>query len=79
MNVIEKKGVIASLKKRNLVAQYLKAKDNILAGNYTVVDLKKRKPKSANVWYFRITRKYRALAEKKENTLYVFYISDHQE
>jgi len=79
MNVVEKKKVIRKyLEQRNILKAYLKAKENIMAGNYEAVDLKKRNPKSSNIWYFRITKKYRALAEKQGDTLYVFHISDHQ-
>jgi hypothetical protein len=78
MIVVEKTSVGIYLKKRNLTKQYLKVKQDIVNDNYKAVDLKKRKPHSNNIWYFRITKKYRAFAEKIDNTLYVFHISDHQ-
>ena len=61
-----------------MTLQYLQAKHNILNNNYKAVDLRKRKPKTDNIWYFKINKKYRALAEKVDDTLYVFTISDHQ-
>lgn len=78
MIVVEKKSVVLYLKKRNIVKPYLKAKEHIVSGNFRAVNLKKRQPYSENIWYFRITKKYRALAEKVGETLYVFHISDHQ-
>ncbi len=78
MIILEKEEVISYLKKRGLVAKYLKAKSNISQNNFRAVDLKKRKPHSDNIWYFRIDKKYRALAEKVDNKFFVFHISDHQ-
>ena len=78
MIVTEKSAVISYLKKRGLVSKYLKAKNNILQGNYRAVDLIKRMPHTDDIWYFRIDKKYRALAERVDNKLYVFLISDHQ-
>ncbi len=78
MIITEKAIVISYLKKRGLVSKYLKAKNNILQDNFRAVDLKKRRPHTDNIWYFRINKKYRALAEKIDDKLYVFYISDHQ-
>jgi len=78
MNILENKKVILAIKKYGITKQYLKAKENILSGNYYAVDLKKRQPHSENIWYFRISKKYRALAERVNDTLYVFHISDHQ-
>ncbi len=78
MIVFEKNSVISYLKKRDLTKLYLKAKENILSGNFRAVDLKKRHPYSENIWYFRISKKYRALAEKVDEKLYVFHISNHQ-
>jgi hypothetical protein len=78
MIVKENSNVVSYIKKRGLTSQYLKAKKNLVNGDYRAVDLKKRVPRKNNIWYFRITKKYRALAEKVGNTLYVFNISDHQ-
>ena len=54
MIVTEKPIVISYLKKRGLVSKYLKAKKNILQGNFRAVDLKKRMLHSDDIWYFRI-------------------------
>ena len=78
MKILEKPDVIDYLIKRGISKQYLKAKENIVSGNFKAVDLKKRQPYSENIWYFRISKKYRALAERVGDTLYVFNISDHQ-
>ena len=45
MKVLEEEGIVAYLKKRNLVKPYLKAKKYMEDGFYEVVDLRKRKPK----------------------------------
>lgn len=48
------------LKKRQIVKPYLKAKKYLEADQYEIVDFKIRKPKSEEVYQFRITRKFRA-------------------
>lgn len=78
MIILEKKRIITYIRARKLEKEYLKAKNYLKKGNYKAVNLRKKIPKSEDIWYFRITKKYRALAEKKGNTLYVFKISDHQ-
>lgn len=78
MIIVEKNSAITYLKKRGITKQYLKAKEHILNDNFRAVNLKKRQPSSENIWYFRINKKYRALAEKVDDTLFVFHISDHQ-
>lgn len=54
---------IEYLKKRRLEKQYLKAKNLILAGRFSNVDLKIREPKKERIWYFRINKQFRALCE----------------
>jgi len=56
MKVLEEEGIIDYIKKRNLVKQYLKAKKYLEMGFYELVDLRKRKPISANIFYFKITK-----------------------
>lgn len=70
--------ILDYLVKRQLLKPYQKAKQNIIQGKYQLVDLKKRKPKSAGVLQFKINKKYRAYARMHENELLVFAISDHQ-
>ena len=70
--------VVAFLKSRNILAQYKKAKEQIKNQQYKIALLKKREPKKDGIYQFRITRKYRAFAIRKENRLIVFSISDHQ-
>lgn len=70
--------IILYLKSRQILPAYKKAKDYINAGNYQEVNLKKREPKSSNIYQFRITKKYRAFAIKEGDRLVVFKISDHQ-
>ncbi len=78
MEVFETDKAVAYLKSRNLIKEYKKAKSYILGGHFQQVQLKKRHPYSRGIWYFRITRKYRAYAKKEQNRLVVFEISDHQ-
>lgn len=75
---MEEDGIIAYIKKRNLVKQYLKVKRYLENDFFELVDLRKRKPKSANVFYFKIDKKYRAIGYIEDNTFIVTEISDHQ-
>lgn len=61
MKVLEEESVIGYLKERNITKPYLKAKQYIEMEYYGQVDLRKREPKTEGIFYFRITRKYRAL------------------
>lgn len=61
MKVLEEDGIIDYIKKRNLVKSYLKAKKYLENDFFELVDLRKRKPKKANVFYFKIDKKYRAI------------------
>ena len=78
MDVFEYDTVVTYLKIRHILKEYKKAKGYITDGHYQQVQLKKRQPYSSGIWYFRITRKYRAYAKKEQNRLVVFEISDHQ-
>ena len=78
MKVIEDDNVVQYLKERGLVEQYQKAKHFITIGLFHSVCLKKRKPRSAGIWSFRVTKKYRALCKRKGSMLVVFRLDDHQ-
>lgn len=78
MNVYEEDGVIDYIKKRNLEKAYLKAKKYLEQDFYEAVDLRKRKPKTANIFYFKITKKYRAIGYEENGAFIVTEISDHQ-
>lgn len=78
MKVTELDEVLRYLKKRDLIKQYIKAKLNVENDRTSGTKLRKRKPKSDNVWYFRINRQYRALCYREENKLIVFDVDDHQ-
>jgi len=79
MNVFEEDGVIDYLKKRNITKPYLKAKRYIEMGYYEQVDLRKREPKAVGIYYFKITKKYRAIGYiENKTTFIVTEISDHQ-
>jgi len=74
----EDEKIFKYLKKRNLVAQYQKSKEQIQLGLGYKVNLKKREPKIYNVYSFRINKKYRALGTIQNNKLIIFEINDHQ-
>ena len=77
--ILEKKSVVAYLKKRGLVPQYKKAKRYLLEGNVLKVRFKERSPKGSGIWYFRINRQFRALGVfDEEGNLIVFDIDNHQ-
>ena len=78
MKVLEEEGIIDYIRKRNLVKPYLKAKKYLEMGFYEIVDLRKRKPKSANVFYFKITKKYRAIGYIEDSIFIITEIYDHQ-
>jgi len=70
------------LTSRWLLKQYKKAKEKILSGDLKSVLFKKRKPKTLNVYQFRINDKYRAFwffDKKQESVFKVFEVSDHQD
>lgn len=58
MKVLEEEGIVEYLKKRGLEKPYLKAKEYMEMGFFEIVDLRKRKPKTANIFYFKINKKY---------------------
>lgn len=78
MKINERKNVIEYLKKRQLEKPYLKAKKLLEQEEYRVVDFKLRKPKSRKIFYFRVTKKYRALGHFIDDIFVVTEISDHQ-
>ncbi len=79
MIVREEIGVRKYLESRNILMQYQKAKQNIIEGRFSQVQLKKRKPETLAVFQFRITQKYRALGYFFRSDIFiVIEISDHQ-
>lgn len=78
MIVKERKKVIDYIRKRQIGSQYLKAKKHLESGRYDVVDFKIRKPRSARIYQFRITQKYRAFGHFVEDVFIIANISDHQ-
>jgi plasmid maintenance system killer protein len=79
MKVFEEEGVVDYLQSREITQQYLKAKRYLEMGFYGQVDLRKRKPKTEGIYYFKITKKYRALGYfENKQTFIVVEISDHQ-
>lgn len=70
--------MVKFLSKRDLLKQYKKAKDYLVAGSKGQVRFKERRPKGSGVFYFRINKQYRALAVFNGNgDLIVFEIDDH--
>lgn len=79
MNVFEEEGVVEYLHARKITQQYLKAKRYLEMGYFGQVDLRKREPKTEGIYYFRISKKYRALGYfENKQTFIVVEISDHQ-
>ena len=78
MKVVEHESVVRYLEERGLAEQYRKAKKLIEEGLFHSVQLKKRQPKTSGIWYFRISKKFRALCVRKGETLVVFEADDHQ-
>lgn len=81
MKIFEEEGVVAYLRERNITKPYLKAKKYLEMGYFGQVDLRKRKPKSEGVYYFKITKKYRALGYFENSETFIVAvaeISDHQ-
>ena len=78
MEVFDNDGTRKDVQKYNLKKQYKKTCNYIREGQYQKVQLKLRKPKKLGIYQFRISKKYRAFAIKKNNALFVFEISDHQ-
>lgn len=76
--VLELEDVVRYLKKRNLIASYKQVKTHLLAGHVAGAQLRKRQPRSEDIWYFRINKQYRALCYFEETTVIVFHIDDHQ-
>lgn len=72
------KDVQKKLHTHNLVILFKKSVQKLLAGENAGLDFKKRKPKSENIWSFRINKQYRALCKRHAGVLTVFYIDDHQ-
>ena len=68
----------AYLDKHHIVEPFMKSVSKLKCGNNTGLDFKKRKPKSLNIWSFRITKKYRAYARRKGSVITVYAIDDHQ-
>ena len=71
--------LLAQLKKRGLDKQYFKAVRFILLWSFDSVDLRKRKPKTADIYYFKINKQFRAIGKIKEGVFLVTSISNHQE
>ena len=78
MKVFEEEGIIDYIKKRNLEKSYFKAKKYLENNFFELIDLRKRKPKSANLYYFKIDKKYRGIGYIEGNSFIVTKISDHQ-
>ena len=76
--IIEQKKVVNYLIRRNLVRQYQKQKDLLLAGGTKQVDFKIRKPNKDDIYQFRINKKFRAFGYFDNQTFKVAKIDDHQ-
>lgn len=66
------------IRKHQLLSQFRKSVQKLKSGQHAGLDFKKRIPKSANIWQFRITQKYRAWCKKKKGVVIIYKIDDHQ-
>lgn len=76
--IVERKDILEYLGKRNLIAQYQKAKCYLLSGYLKQVNFKIRHPKGSGIFSFRINKQYRALGIIVRHELHIFKIDDHQ-
>ena len=70
MKVYETDTAVAYLKKRDIIKQYLKAKEYFEQGHTQIVKLKLLKPKHNKEYQFRINDKYRARGFYKEKRFF---------
>lgn len=75
----ESEKVVNYLIKRKLLKQYKKSKNYILKGKEQNTKLKKKQPKTDNVYYFRINKQYRAVWDIEKWIFTIFEISNHQD
>jgi len=66
------------LEKRNLVAQFQKAKNYLLSNQAHQTRFKERMPKGSGIFYFRINRQYRAIGYFDNHDLIISKIDNHQ-
>lgn len=79
VRILEDEGIADFLAKRQLTAQFAKAKRMILSGNNSGALLRKREPAELGMWYFRINKKYRAIGPiNQDGAMIVTEIDDHQ-
>jgi len=78
MKIFITKKVEIYLGKRNLHKKFKKCLLDLKDGNLKKVDFKKRKPKSDNIFQFRIDKKFRAFGYLQGEVFFIFSISDHQ-
>ncbi len=74
-------GVVEYLEMRWLLEQYRHQKQAIQQGIIGWWFFKKRKPfqrKNKQVYYFRVSQKYRAFAKYRDGMYVVYEINDHQ-
>ncbi|MCH2188566.1 hypothetical protein MK079_01915 [Candidatus Gracilibacteria bacterium] len=70
--------LIDYIKQRGLSRQYQKVQKFILSGEYKLVDLRIRHPKSQKVYYFRLNKQFRCLGRLDGDTLKIYHIDNHQ-
>lgn len=70
---------IEYLEKRGLSKQYKKAKQYLLAWNYTHIDFALREPKKDRIYYFRVNKQFRVIGYIEEWVFKVIKIDNHQQ
>lgn len=77
--IFETSEVYDYLRSRHLLQQYKKVKSYLLSGHVQQVQFRKREPKKDGIYYFRITKKFRAIGYFAEAGVFVVVeIDDHQ-
>lgn len=76
--VIEKLWIETYLRMRGIGNQYKKVKKYLLEWNFKAIDFRKREPKQDDIYYFKISNKYRGWWYMEWSTFVVFKIDDHQ-
>lgn len=76
--IVEEKWILRDLQGFGILKQYEKCKALLFSGNPKSVDLKKRQPKSSDVYQFKINKKFRAICYIEKDELRVVKIDKHQ-
>ena len=77
-SIFEEDYIFEILKKKWLLRQYKKTKNNILTWNFWWSDFRYRHPKKDKVLYFRINKQFRVFCYLEWKSLIVFELNNYQ-